>query len=71
MFCPRPDKECEGACKEPGCAICPQCKREFFLEEGETPGALCCICKANQMKRFLITIDYKGSIRQFTQWGQG
>lgn len=44
-YCPRPGTECKGACKAPGCAVCPNCEREFFLEEGEEPGALCCICK--------------------------
>ena len=47
MYCPRLKRDCFGACKEPGCATCPRCGREFFLETGETPGVLCCICKAN------------------------
>lgn len=45
-YCPRPLRECQGACRPAGCAICPRCSRLFFLEPGQHPGALCCICKA-------------------------
>ena len=51
MFCPRPEKECLGACRKPGCAVCPECGREFSLEEEEAPGVPCCICKGRRLHK--------------------
>ena len=45
-------------------ARCPNCDRLFFLEPGESEGALCCICKRDREYEAMYGANWRKVVRQ-------